>query len=358
MKKTLLISALALCATAVFAQAEETLPSTQNLTFSINNAWAASWVAGPGTAIKFTQSQGQIQIKAFSDPSKLKSIKVVMSDVSDNENGMRIVLLDPNSSYDNGAQAVQLAQAGTEYVIDVTAERQALSNLRLELQRADETNDVTAVVKSVVVEYTDGTTETLSEFLGNGWGYSTLPSQSGAITMDGTNWGGILITDADGKDLSYDPVADADFTYTYTLNFGKIEGEMLFQFDSGEGGKYINTESDRIQPGQSSVTFVVNKDSNPDGLSLDRLYLKNWAGSESKSPASYQVYITGGTVTKSLYGDSDPSSLKPAQKPTVVSTTHYSLLGNKVVNPGKGVYVTVSILSDGSKVTSKTVIKK
>lgn len=367
MKKLLLFSSLALASAATMAQSlnpDQPEVTEEALTFSFSASWGGSWTTGPGTALRFTKSQGQIHIKQFSEGKTPKTIKITLSDVSMAEYGMRATLLNPTVSNDPDAQSVQLSYANVEYTIDVSSANQAKSGLRLDIQRAYEGTDgetVDATVGKVVVEYTDGSSEEITNFKGSGWGFSTLPSASGTVVMDGTNWAGILITDADGNDLQWDPEADYDTEFTITVNFSSLQGEMLFQFDDNTTAAtdYVNSEDARIQPGETTATFKINRNSvsheGKTGIALNRLYLKNWAGGGTKSPTSYSVSISGGSISKTTYVD--PTALKPVPQATVLSTDYISVVGVRSATPQRGLNIVRQKLSDGSVRVSKTLVR-
>lgn len=386
MKKYLLIPALALIAAPVFAEGEGAArpeSETQAITFSVNsqNSWAASWSMGTHSGINFEDVNGHINLYTISDPSAVKSVKITLSELSDPEGGVRLVLQDDD--YGNSDPFILIQETGKECELTIPDDWQSKSQLTVDLQRANTETDVTvsATVSRLIIEYTDGTTEKVTKFTKGTWGYGTVPSTSGTITMKGDDWAGITITDADGNDIVWDPVEDAEVTYTIYVYFKSLGGEMLFEYDHGvpAGTDYVNTENDRVQPGATYAKLVINKDcvtkngvtiGEGAGLSLDRLYLKNWGNSGGDD---YDVVINGGTLTKTKYTDPtpepdpvpdpdedpipDPTSLRPAQAPTVLSTDYISLVGIRSATPHRGLNIIRQTLSDGSVRVSKAILK-
>lgn len=368
MNKLLLFSALALAASPSVAQSLGPVggeTTTENLTFSVISTYGAKWVTGLGSMITFTESSGEFYLAKIENPSKVKSVSVSLSsrtggtEYSENM-ALRMRTRHTADSEDTDSQATLLEEVGKTYTIELSTAEQAKSGLYLEIQRADENNEVTCSVGSVTINYTNGTSENVTVFDCGGWGYKTPADQtSGTAVMDGPGvWGAILITDANGNDIVWDPETDSDTEFTFTINFSALEGEMLFEFDDNTTAAtdFINTDKNIIPIGETSASFTVNRDTKTNkgntAIKLVRLYLKNW-GNSKESPEQYSVSIAGGTLTKSKYV---PTSLKPVSA-DILSTEYFSLTGVKSNTPHKGLNLVRRTLSDGSVQVEKALIK-
>lgn len=370
MKKLLLFSALALLTAPTFAEGEaEPVNETETLYF-IKDSWSTGIVSAPGVTIKFDNGNGQFNIKTFDAISDVSAFKITLKDFS-TAGAVRAVLSD--GTWSNDAPFVDIDETGVA-TLTIPDDWKSKTNVTLQLKRnldGDNTTTVSANIAKVEVVKADSSTEEITSFEGGSWGYQAIQSPAATFLMDGSNWGGFLVVDKDGNDISWDPETDADVTYTFTINFTTLEGEMLFQYDNKVDGAtdYVNTENERIQPGQATATLVINKDSQTKGgtvgSALNRLYVKNWYGADTKSPSgNYTVVISGGTLTKTTYGveptpepTPDPTALNPVQAPTVVSTLYQSLTGYVGTTPFRGINIVRQTLSDGSVHTFKAVMK-
>lgn len=260
MKKVLMMLAIGVLAQHAVAQDEE------SLIVDGSNSWRVTPVAaGVGTSINFLNDWGEFNL--IYEPiykEDYKGYKVEFSNLKDLDGGgvhLKIGKAVMDGDVDNGVYTVvPLASAENGVLVGEFPEDldDEVSTFTVQCAKAGESVDIT----NFTLITADGEEEP-AEHLGGGlWGCKSHADIKG-VTFKGV-YGYEKILAADGSALTYDPEAEKDIVYTYTVVFEQpLTNTLLFEAD------YLKTKSDGSQSDACLVPFYANEGDTSITFSID-----------------------------------------------------------------------------------------
>ncbi len=259
MKKVLMLLAIGVLAQHVVAQ------DVENLIVDGSNSWRATPIAaGVGTSIDFLNDWGEFNL--ISEPiykEDYKGYKVEFSSLKDLDGGgvhLKIGKPVMDGDTDNGVYTVvPLSGAENGVIVGEFPEEldDEVSVFTVQCGKAGESVDIT----NFTLVTADGEDEPAVHLGGGLWGCKSHADIKG-VTFKGV-YGYEKILAEDGSSLAYDPEAEKDIVYTYTVVFEQpLTNTLLFEAD------YLKTKSDGSQSdaclvpfyayeGDTSITFSV-----------------------------------------------------------------------------------------------------
>ncbi|MCI5776842.1 MAG: hypothetical protein MR215_04345 [Bacteroidales bacterium] len=335
MKKMLLLFAASLMAGGVSAQEAE------SLIVDVENTWRVVETGG-SVDLSFSGQWGYFDFVLNPDGSLVlsslsaddyKGCKVEYSDV---EGDLQLLIQDENEAKNYQA----LTNDAT--VVSKTFKDLAGNITTLQVQNKAEATASIKIKKFSLVK-NDGTEVEIKELGGKTWKCTTDYGQLPALKYSEGPWGAAIIKTADGNAATYDPVAEKNIVYTYTVELAEVaagavnvELDYYDESESQEKGFAYN----KIKKGNTKVTFDVSAETVGD-KAVTHIYIKSDENEASAYP--YSIKFKSITRAKKTTALNLPSS-----DASVVSSQYISLSGKVSNEPQQGLNIVKQTLSDGS----------
>lgn len=343
MKKHLLLFAAGLLACgATCAQGE-----VENLT--LDGGWGSSVGCGSSAQVSFPKAWGQFTLVGSAiSTDDYTAIKLTVDGVAVGELQLKIADSDGKESYpavvngDNTIGLTNLKNSSDE------ALGSSLSYIDLQ-SKSIIANPVE--IKSVSLVNKSGEEEPVAALAGVRWNCGVVGAMSLNIT---SQWGCKAIQTLDGQAVTYDPAANPNDVYTYTIELEEAPayGAMVeVDYKKGEADTCLFTAGYLDSNNPTTLTFEVSAANCEKAVS--NIYIKD---NDWKNVAVFPYAIKIKSITRVKTSVETALPALPADA-VVVSTEYVSLSGVVSATPQRGVNIVRQTLSDGSTRVVKAVEK-
>lgn len=343
MKKiyTLIVGLLAFSLTANADRKEETL-------YFGGNAWNVNVLVDNNVTITSNSQWGEYKLTANSfNVNDYKGFRVEYSDLKAGDGGESWQVEVKNGS--GTGQYLELTSDNNS--VEGTFNKETFSTdpvITLFALQAKEVNASVNVVKAFLIK--DDDTEEQLTFAGSDWGIDTSPFEAPTLTFTG-QYGGQQLFDENGDACTY--TVSEDEIQIYTVEFAEPIGttECLFELDAENSGfDWINI----TDASATTFSFTLNYERlAAKGQNAEAIYFK-YGGTDAphtvKIKSMKRLVVTGDDVTGIENAVTNANA-------DVVSTKYYTVGGQEVSAPVKGITILRQTLSNGNTVNKKVLIK-